>query len=114
MNLETATAAARRLGFVLPTRKIVDAIYQQSAFDFVPQPLPAGPEMRSTAYYESQNRMIEDQAHSSGIPEGALVSGAIRKMWCSQIFWRKCEAGSQFTGGICRRASGTGASPRRS
>jgi hypothetical protein len=75
MNFETATAVVDRLGFVLPTKKMVDAIYSQSAFHFAPQPLPAGPQMRSTAYYERHNEMIESQAHSRGIPEGALVSG---------------------------------------
>lgn len=75
MNLETAAAVADRLGFVLPTKKIVDAIYKQSSFHFVPQPLPAGPQMRSTMYYEKHNELIEKQARTLGIPDGALVSG---------------------------------------
>ena len=75
MNLETAAAVVDRLGFVLPTRKMVDAIYQQARYHFVPEPLPAGPEMRSTAYYLTHNSMIEKQAHSRGFLEGALVSG---------------------------------------
>jgi len=75
MNLETATAVVDRLGFVLPTRKIVDEIYKHSSFHFVPQPLPAGPQMRSTAYYQTHNEMIEKQARARGIRQGALVSG---------------------------------------
>ncbi len=75
MNFETATAVVDRLGFVLPTKKMVDAIYSQSAFHFFPQPLPAGPAMRSTAYYQMHNQMIEQQAHTRGIPTGPLVSG---------------------------------------
>lgn len=75
MNLETATALVNRLGFVLPTKKIVDAIYQQSSYHFVPEPLPPGPQMRSTAYYQMHNEMIERQAHRRGIPAGPLVSG---------------------------------------
>jgi len=75
MNLETATAVVDRLGFVLPTKKMVDAIYQQSLYHFVPEPLPAGPEMRSTAYYQTHNAMIERQAEDRAIPAGALVSG---------------------------------------
>lgn len=75
MNLETATAVVDRLGFILPTKKMVDAIYQQSSYHFVPEPLPAGPEMRSTLYYQKHNQMIERQARSRGIPEGPLVSG---------------------------------------
>jgi len=49
MNLHTATAVADRFGFVLPTRKIVDAIYDKASCHFTPQPLPAGPQMTSTA-----------------------------------------------------------------
>jgi hypothetical protein len=75
MNLETATAIVHRLGFVLPTKKMVDAIYQQASYHFAPEPLPAGPQMRSTAYYELHNQMIEKQARARGIPLGALVSG---------------------------------------
>jgi hypothetical protein len=75
MNLETAAAIAARFHFVLPTRKMVDAIYKQSAFHFVPEPLPPGPEMRSTDYYRTHNLMIERQARERGIPLGPLVSG---------------------------------------
>jgi hypothetical protein len=75
MNLETAAAIVDRLGFVLPTKKIVDAIYNQSSYHFAPEPLPAGPQMRSTMYYQKHNTMIEEQARSRGIPEGPLVSG---------------------------------------
>ena len=75
MNLETAAAVAARFHFVLPTRKMVDAIYKQSAFHFVPEPLRSGPEMRSTEYYRLHNLMIERQARDRGIPVGPLVSG---------------------------------------
>jgi hypothetical protein len=75
MNLETATAVADHLGFMLPTKKMVDAIYQHSSFHFAPEPLPPGPEMTSTSYYEKHNQMIERQARNRGIPDGPLVSG---------------------------------------
>jgi len=75
MNLHTATTIADRFGFVLPTKKMVDAIYLQSRYHLVPQPLPAGPEMRSTAYYWTHNQMIEDQARAIGARLGELVSG---------------------------------------
>jgi hypothetical protein len=74
MNLRTAAEIADRFGFTLPTKKMVDAIYLQS-HHFVPQPLPAGPEMRSTAYYSTHNQMIEAQAHALGLRLGELVSG---------------------------------------
>ena len=75
MNLHTATAIADRFGFVLPTRKMVDAIYLQSRYHLVPQPLRAGPQMRSTAHYWIHNQMVEDQAHSLGVRLGELISG---------------------------------------
>jgi len=89
MNLETAAAVVDRLGFVLPTKKIVDAIYRQSAFHFVPQPLPAGPQMRSTAYYQAHNEMIEKQARSRGIPDGPLVSGDKKDVVITNLLARK-------------------------
>ncbi len=75
MNLHTASAVASRLGYVLPTRKIVDAIYQQAAFHFSPEPMTAGPQMRSTEYYLTHNGKIEVQAKALGVVPGSLVSG---------------------------------------
>jgi hypothetical protein len=75
MNLKTAAAVALRTGFLLPTKKIVDAIYAQSAFHYSPEPMLAGPMMRSTAYYRVHNEKIQEQGKALGIPEGALVSG---------------------------------------
>lgn len=75
MNLHTAITITERLGFVLPTKKMVDAIYQQSRYHLFPQPLPAGPEMRSTGYYWTHNKMIEDQVRAMGVRLGELISG---------------------------------------
>jgi hypothetical protein len=75
MNLYTATAIVARFGFVLPTKKIVDAIFEQSSYHFNPQPMPAGPQMRSTDYYRIHNEMIDQQAQTRKIPVGELVSG---------------------------------------
>jgi hypothetical protein len=75
MALATAKQVANRFGFILPTKKMVDAIFQQSAFHFTPKPMPAGPQMRSTAYYLEHNRKINRERLSSGYPLGALVSG---------------------------------------
>jgi hypothetical protein len=54
---------------------MVDAIYDQSPYHFTPQPLPAGPQMRSTEYYRIHNTLINRQSADRGIPLGALVSG---------------------------------------
>lgn len=75
MNLRTATEVATRFGFVLPTRRMVDAIYLQSAAHLRPQPMQAGPEMRSTDYYVRHDESIRAQRSALGIPLGVLVSG---------------------------------------
>lgn len=75
MNLYTATAVARKFGFVLPTRKIVDAVYDQSRCCFNPQPLPAGPQMTSTRYYSRHNTMIDQQAEVRSLPFESLAAG---------------------------------------
>lgn len=75
MNLATATAIAGEFGFVLPTRRMVDAIYEQSGHHFVPAPLPAGPRMTSIAYYRAHNALIEKQARAGAVAPGTLVSG---------------------------------------
>lgn len=75
MNLYTASTVANRLGYILPTRKIVNAVYAQSAIHFSPAPMTAGPEMRSTDYYRIHNEKIEAQARMLGVKAGQLVSG---------------------------------------
>jgi len=75
MNLYTASTVASRLGYVLPTRKMVDAIYRQSAFHFSPEPMTPGPQMRSTEYYRIHNEKIEEQSRALGVMPGMLVSG---------------------------------------
>ena len=89
MNLYTATAIVARFGFMLPTRKIVDAIYKQSSYHFNPQPLPAGPQMRSTEYYQIHNEMIEAQSRARGIPVGELVSGDKKDVVITNLLARK-------------------------
>ena len=75
MTLHTAFAVASRMGFVLPTRKIVDAIYRQSGFHFSPEPMTPGPQMGSTEYYRVHNEKIEAQSPARAGTPGMLVSG---------------------------------------
>jgi hypothetical protein len=75
MNLYTAEFVASHFGFILPTKKMVDAIYAQSTYHLAPQPMPAGPQMRSTEYYRTHNQMIQQQVVGRGIPSGAFIAG---------------------------------------
>ncbi len=75
MSFHTAARIATAFGFTLPTSKMVDAIFEQSAFHFAPAPLPAGPAMRSTAYYVRHNERIKKQRQAARVTPGTLVSG---------------------------------------
>jgi hypothetical protein len=73
LNYYSATIVADYFGCVLPTARMVDAIYEQSAHHLKPAPLPAGPLMRSNLYLERHQQTIDLQR--SGLPLGELISG---------------------------------------
>jgi hypothetical protein len=69
----SATIVADHFGCVLPTARMVDAIYEQSAHHLTPAPLPAGPLMRSNLYLSRHQHRIDEQR--SGLPLGELIAG---------------------------------------
>lgn len=73
LGLEDALTVARRFGFTLPTRRIVNAIHGQAEAKLEPRPMPAGAAMTSVAYLLAHNRTIEEQ--QCRLPSGTLVSG---------------------------------------
>jgi hypothetical protein len=75
MGLRTALAVTERFGFVLPTKKMVDAIYDQAEIKLPPQPMPANEQMRTTAYYTTHNSRITEQSYEAGATLGALLAG---------------------------------------
>jgi hypothetical protein len=75
MDLYTATSIAVKFGFILPTKRIVDAIYNQSAFHLKPVPMEAGPRMTSTGYYVEHDEKIKRQRQTLACPLDALIAG---------------------------------------
>lgn len=75
LTFPSAAAIVEEFGGVLPTQKMVDAMYEQSAFHLKPQPLPPGLHMRSSEYYLRHQQMIEAQRQRVGCSLGELVSG---------------------------------------
>lgn len=88
LRLQTALEIATRYGFVLPTRKMVDAIYEQSAVHLKPQPLPAGDTMRSTEYYWRHNALVHMQRIALAAPIGALTAGDKKDLVITSRLWR--------------------------
>jgi hypothetical protein len=89
MGLRTALATAARFGFVLPTPKMVDAIYDQAEVHLRPQPLPPGPEMRSNSYYWEHEQRIREQRLALHAPLGALTAGQKKDLVVTNRLWWK-------------------------
>ena len=87
MRLKTAIAVADRYNSVLPTPKIVDAIYEQARVHLQPQPLPAGDTMRTTGYYWHHSEIVREQRESAGAPLGALTAGDKKDLVLTNRFW---------------------------
>jgi hypothetical protein len=75
VGLGTAVDVAEHFGFMLPTTKIVDAIYEQAKVHVQPRPLEAGPEMRSTAYFVHHDRLVRQDSIAARAVLGNLVAG---------------------------------------
>ena len=88
MRLATALTVASRYGFTLPTKKMVDAIYEQAQVHLAPQPLPAGNQMRSTDYYRRHNELIAEQRTELGVMPGLLTAGHKKDLVITNRLWR--------------------------
>ena len=75
MGLPTALEVATDFGSVLPTPRVVDAIYEAADLKLTPEPLPASNEMRSTEYVVRHDELIAQQRALSDAPEDALTAG---------------------------------------
>lgn len=73
MSPVTAQRLADRFGYVLPTRKLVDAIYRAAEVKLTPAPLPPNPKMISNDYYRRHHELIEKQRAGRGT--GKLIAG---------------------------------------
>jgi hypothetical protein len=87
MELGSALTVADRFGFTLPTRRMVDLIYRQSTMHMTPQPLPAGNQMRSTAYYERHNALVMRQRAAAGATSNLLITGDKKDLVLSPRLW---------------------------
>ncbi|WP_414897919.1 hypothetical protein [Rhodovulum sp. YEN HP10] len=72
MGLPAAARIADRFGFLLPTTRMVDAIYGQARMRLAPRPMDPGAQMSSTRYFLQHNRTVESQ---TGGREGQLTAG---------------------------------------
>ncbi|HTY49018.1 MAG TPA: hypothetical protein VMB48_04930 [Steroidobacteraceae bacterium] len=88
MGLRAALTVADRFGFTLPTPKLVDAIYAAAATRLAPIPLPAGDQMRSTAYFVRHNDLISQEREQLGAVLGDLTAGDKKDLVLTSRLWR--------------------------
>jgi hypothetical protein len=87
MRLGTALSMATTYGFTLPTPRMVDEIYAQAGVQFVPQPLPAGNQMRSTEYLVQHSDLIGGQREVRRVLPGALIAGDKKDLVLTNQLW---------------------------
>jgi hypothetical protein len=88
LGLEAALDVAEHFGFNLPTPKLVDAIYRESAVKLSPMPLPAGDQMRSTLYFVHHSELITRQRSAVGAPLGELTAGDKKDLVLTSRLWQ--------------------------
>lgn len=74
LGLPAAADIAERFGFLLPTTRMVDAIYAQAPVRLAPQPMPPTAQMSSTDYFWRHNQTVAKQRASAGA-QGLLTAG---------------------------------------
>ena len=75
MGLPAAVRVAEELGFVLPTPKMVDAIYSQADIRLAPSPMKPTSQMESTAYFVEHDATVDKQGKKSRAALGDLTAG---------------------------------------
>ncbi len=75
LGLRAAGQVAKAFNMMLPTTRMVDAIYAQAAVHLAPQPMPAGGQMVTTDYFLRHNATVQRQLAAAGASLGALVAG---------------------------------------
>lgn len=75
LGLTAALQAADAFDMMLPTPRMVDAIYAQADLRLSPQPMTPGAQMTSTNYFLRHDGMVDTQIANAGGRLGQLVAG---------------------------------------
>jgi hypothetical protein len=75
LGLAAAARIASDFGFLLPTTKMVDAIYQQASVKVSPSPMNPTSQMTSTSYFLAHNLTVQQQLTQVGGKRSELSAG---------------------------------------
>jgi hypothetical protein len=88
MGLPAAADVVGKLGFILPTTKMVDAIYQQAGLRLAPRPMQASRQMSSTTYLWKHNQTVQSQRRAKNKNQDVLVAGQKKDIVLSNALWK--------------------------
>lgn len=75
LGLAAAARIAEDFNMMLPTTRMVDAIYAQADLRLSPSPMTPGAQMASTSYFMRHNATVQQQYRNAGGRLGMLVAG---------------------------------------
>jgi len=75
MGLPAAARIAVEMGFLLPTTRMVDAIYEQAQVHLAPKPMKPTNQMSSTTYLLKHNQTLDQQLTGNGHAQTELTAG---------------------------------------
>jgi hypothetical protein len=75
LGLPAALQVADAYDMMLPTTRMVDAIYAQADLRLSPRPMTPGPQMSSTDYFHRHDATLDGQLDDAGAAPGMLVAG---------------------------------------
>lgn len=75
LGLSAAARIAEEFNMMLPTTRMVDAIYAQADLRLSPSPMTPGAQMSSTNYFLRHNATVQQQYANAGGRLGMLVAG---------------------------------------
>lgn len=88
MGLPAAARIADSFGFLLPTTRIVDAVFAQAGLRLSPRPMPPGEQMRTTSYFRQHNTTVERQRNSLSTAQSTLIAGQKKDLVLSNALRR--------------------------
>jgi hypothetical protein len=106
LGLPAALRVADAFDMMLPTTRMVDAIYAQADLRLSPRPMNPGPQMSSTDYFMRHDATLDAQMSQAGGRHGVLLAGHKKDL--------VLPTGCHRTGAAWRSMAGTGAMATRS
>ncbi len=85
MGLPAAAKVADKFDFLLPTTRMVDAIYQQAGIQLSPSPMQASKQMSSTSYLWRHNNTVEGQRNAINRSLDILTAGQKKDLVLSNV-----------------------------